>query len=103
MTDAASTPRTSKNTKNIQKHMPKCIFPSQNALNLHLEALFFHQTAFGAKMGPPPSCVQVIFKRFWVAQEVTKTANIQKKRISKFDVFLECLLEGLLQGFGRQV
>ena len=74
---AASTPRTPQNAKNIQKHMPKYIFPTQNALSLDLGALFFHQTAFGAKMGPPPSCVQVIFKRFWVAQEGTKTAKIQ--------------------------
>ena len=54
-------------------------------------------------MGPPPSCIQVVFHRFWVPQEGSKTAKNQLKSVSKLDVFSKCLLEGLLKGLGCQI
>ena len=54
-------------------------------------------------MGPPHSCVQVVFHRFWVPQEGSKTAKNQLKSVSKLDVFSKCLLEGLLKGLGCQI
>ena len=64
MADAAATPRPPKNMKNVQKRMPKCLFLKRKCSKITLGTAFSHQSAFGAKMGPPHSCIKFIFKGF---------------------------------------
>ena len=78
MTDAAATPRTPKNMENIQKRMPKCLFLKRKCSKITSWNLIFSPI------------------RFW-SQNGTTT------QISNLDVFLECLLEGVLEGFGSQI
>ena len=89
--------------KILQNLCQNANFGSQNAIKYHPGTPFSSQSAFGAKMGPPPSCIQVVFHRFWVPQEGSKTAKNQLKSVSKLDVFSKCLLEGLLKGLGCQI
>ena len=51
-------------------------------------------------MGVPPATILVVLERFWVPQGVAKTVKNQQKLVSIFGVFLGCVLEGFLEGFG---
>ena len=53
-------------------------------------------------MGVPPATILVVLERFWVPQGVAKTVKNQQKLVSIFGVFLGCVLEGFLEGFGSQ-
>ena len=64
------------------------IFRGQFAPKSHPGAAFCQQSAFGAKMGPPPSCIQVVFHRFWAPGRLQ---NSQKS--IKIGIKIGCFFE----------
>ena len=83
--------------------MPKCLLFKPTCSKIIFWSPFSHWSAFGAKMGPPWRRYVTFFDDFEGPRRSPNSPKITKSGVSKFDVFLQCLLEGLQEGFGSQI